>query len=278
MQIFAGGTRGSGVIADPAFFQFGGDTTCFLIEGKGGEMIVVDAGSGLRGVEARLRQQAEGAPVLMLFTHGHLDHLIGLPRFSFLYRGKRAVAVSSPLLDGRDIQEIVRPILSKPFWPVAFEDLQSNLSCLTLPQTAGEGLCVEGLRYRWCALHHPGGCWAYRFDEHATGASAVIATDVEWAETDDAERQAFRDFCTDPAPPDVLIFDGQFMPAEYPHYKLWGHSRWTDAVQVAKQVEAKRLFITHHDPDRNDAQLEKIDTEVQDAMPAASLLRQGAVV
>ena len=38
----------------------------------------------------------------------------------------------------------------------------------------------------------------------------------------------------------------------------WGHSTLAYAIQVAKTASAKRLVIFHHDPDRNDDELDAL--------------------
>jgi ribonuclease BN (tRNA processing enzyme) len=58
---------------------------------------------------------------------------------------------------------------------------------------------------------------------------------------------------------DVLIQDAQYTPAEYAPYRIgWGHSTYLDALQVARQTEAKRLILFHHDPSHSDAQIDRI--------------------
>ena len=125
------------------------------------------------------------------------------------------------------------------------------------------------VRHGWTAWHS---------EERVAGWAKVPLDERGRAEADAAEQQAFLELCADPSPPDVLVFDGQYTPDEYARYRQWGHSRWTDAVQAAERVDAGRLFITHHDPDRDDAQLEELDAEVRAAMPAACLMRQGTLV
>ena len=56
----------------------------------------------------------------------------------------------------------------------------------------------------------------------------------------------------------MLIHDSQYTPEEYPNKKGWGHSAWQDVVQVARDAQAGRLVLFHHDPARNDGMIRSI--------------------
>lgn len=73
---------------------------------------------------------------------------------------------------------------------------------------------------------------------------------------------------------DALIHEGQYTPEELPRYKGWGHSSWAQAVEVAERAGVKRLIITHHDPDHNDAFLSEIERECQARFPNSVLARE----
>lgn len=274
MKLFAGGVRGTRAVADPAFSRYGGDTTCYLFEGAGGERIIVDAGSGLRSIEARWRHDSTGACTL-LFTHYHLDHLIGLPSFAPLYQPGWTIELAAPRLGRTEPHTVVRGLLEKPLWPVQIEQLKAGLRFRTLPADGRAGRALGGLRYRWCPVHHPDGCMAYRVDEDATGASAAVVTDFEWAESSEAQRAALIDLCSTPQPVDLLLADGHYAPQNYARFRRWGHSSWSDCVELARAAGARRLRVIHHAPDRNDDHLATVESAVRDALPGSGLLKQG---
>ena len=277
MKVLLAGVRGTATAADRAHAEFGGDTTCFLIRGQDGAALVVDGGSGLRSVEAELRQPGNVKRALILMTHYHLDHLIGLPPCTLLYKRDWSIEIASPPREGRAPGDVIPRLFEQPFWPVPFAQAGSAVRFTTLPEQPAAPHSYGGLQYRWCAVHHPGGCTAYRFDEPATGRSAVIATDIEWGASSSEEQSAFERLCAEPRPPDLLIWDGQYTPAEYERHRGWGHSRWTDGVDVARRVGAAQLVIVHHTPERSDGALAAIEGKVRAAMPRAALGRQGSV-
>jgi phosphoribosyl 1,2-cyclic phosphodiesterase len=272
MNIFLGGVRGTRPVAETTFLRFGGDSTCVFVRGAGGEQVVLDAGTGLRNVEAELDPEV---PVLMLLTHYHLDHLMGLPSFPLLYRPECALAIAAPPRGGLRVSEVIGRFLTAPFWPIPLDDMPA-VRFTDLPDRPPEpAFAVGGLRIRWAPVHHRNGCHAYRIDEPATGASFVFATDVEWALSSPEEREGLRCLCAAPTPCDLLAMDGQFSHADYSKYRDWGHSRWEDVVEVASASGARRALVTHHAPDAADARLEAVERQAVAAMAGAALARQG---
>ncbi len=84
MIITCWGSRGSIPVSGKEYLKYGGDTTCLEIRAKSGEIIVVDAGTGIRRLGNKLSDEKCGR-INFLFTHAHWDHLMGFPFFKPLY-------------------------------------------------------------------------------------------------------------------------------------------------------------------------------------------------
>lgn len=278
MKFIFGGVRGTSPVAQADFLKYGGETTSVLIEGQGGEKILIDAGTGLRTLGARLTAGGVKAEALLLMTHYHLDHLMGLPSFALLYNKAWTVQFAAPRREAFEPDEVVRRVLAKPFWPIQLDKLQARLKFTTLPAAAGSVRRYHGLEIRWCAVHHPEGCHAYRVDEPATGTALVFATDVEWRGSTEAEKRDFHNLCTLPRPADLLVMDGQFNRANIAKFKGWGHSAWEDVVEVAQKAGVREVLITHHSPQNNDAQLTEVEQAARRLWSGAALARAGLEV
>ncbi len=280
MKVTFYGVRGTSPVTGSEFAGYGGETTSVLVEGEGGELIAVDAGTGLRALGRDLEKKpSDGSRPLLLMTHYHLDHLMGLPAFAPLYREGARLTIAAPLRKGREPKTVITRIFSAPLWPLQIENIPARVEFRTLAgSSAGGPLTRGGLKIRWTPLHHPGGSTAYRFDEPATGASFVFATDVEWRESSPAEREAFIKLCLEPVPGDLLAFDGQYGEEEYPRFRGWGHSTRLDAVEAARAAGAKRLLVTHHDPSSDDRTLAAVEEELARNFRSARLAREGMTV
>lgn len=274
MQITLSGVRGTAVMTNPAFREFGGDTTCFYIKGREGEEILIDFGSGLNGMRNRLSQSDK--PMLALMTHYHLDHLAGFPVFPRIYRSGSPLRIVGPSLNEMSVKDVFSEIMSAPFWPQQIDMLRSELTFEALGPYSRDGvMAYGGLEIRWCPVHHPGGCVAYRVDEPATGHSLLVATDIEWALSTKEEREDFLHLCRAPNPVGWMAFDGHFTPENYPAHVNWGHSTWQDGVAIAKEAGIQQLVMIHHAPEMDDASLRELERQMQRECSGAVLGRQG---
>ncbi len=66
---------------------------------------------------------------------------------------------------------------------------------------------------------------------------------------------------------DVLIHDAMYTPGELDRHRGWGHSSNLEAVALAVESRVKRLVLFHHRPEHDDAAM---DALVQDAQQAAA--------
>src|SRR5438046_10116036 len=74
------GTRGSIAVPGPETLRYGGNTTCVEIRADG-EVIVLDAGSGIRPLGIALDREFQAQPIRLslLLYHATTGHVQGLP-------------------------------------------------------------------------------------------------------------------------------------------------------------------------------------------------------
>jgi phosphoribosyl 1,2-cyclic phosphodiesterase len=77
VRIHLCGVRGSTPAPGREFLRYGGHTSCVALahDGAAGPALILDAGTGLRGVTALLGGQAFTGTILL--THLHWDHVQG---------------------------------------------------------------------------------------------------------------------------------------------------------------------------------------------------------
>src|ERR1700746_785042 len=76
MRVSIWGTRGSLAAPGRQTARYGGDTSCVPVDNQNGQVLVLDAGTGIRSLGAALPTTL--ARVDVLLTHLHLDHIQGL--------------------------------------------------------------------------------------------------------------------------------------------------------------------------------------------------------
>lgn len=270
------GVRGSYPTPGPNTLRYGGNTTCVEVE-VGGHTLILDAGSGIIRLGNDLLHRSEGKPLFisLLITHGHNDHLLGMPFFLPLFEERAHIDFFGPYLGGLNIEQVVTPVMSPPYFPVDIRKLPSHRTFHTIsgeeqitwcngdrrPTIIRAGVqdthaAEVSVTARLTNSHPLDGAVIYRI-EYA-GRALVFATDVEWREQFEPE------FITFVEGADVLIHDAQYTPEEYQQAKQgFGHSTIEMATEVAHAAQVGKLLLFHHEPTYDDDKLDTIEAEAQ---------------
>jgi len=246
------GTRGSMPIAGHMYDQFGGATSCVLLE-LGGQIILLDAGSGLLGASGYFSALPGGTATLLL-SHSHLDHIMGLLSFGALSREQWQFDICGPVLSGLSVRQQLTRLMSPPLWPVGPGDAFA-------PQTRYIDLKpgtfhIGPVRVTAQVGNHPGGAYLYRL-EHG-GKSVVYATDFEHTKEALSRLEPLARGC------DLLIMDAQFSDAEYQAFAMgWGHATWEAVTALSRQWGVKRTRMFHHSRKLDDDALLEREVEAR---------------
>src|SRR5690348_6310629 len=88
------GTRGSIPTPGAQTARYGGNTPCVAVEGAGGHLDILDAGTGIRALGLQLVERQNGAVnAEILLSHAHWDHIQGLPHFKPFFAPGNAVRI-----------------------------------------------------------------------------------------------------------------------------------------------------------------------------------------
>lgn len=256
------GARGSIPSPDPQNARYSGDTSCVELR-VGNQIIILDAGSGIRRLGSELAREfgARAVEATLLVSHMHWDHIQGLPFFRTAYSTSNRIQVFSAFGKGAALQQALHNQMSPLHFPVSLAHLAGLESVEELPGTRAQ---LGDVVVRTTELNHPGGCTGFRLEtrglsvvylpDHEPYCSA-IRPDVAAEESEHtmAKHLALVEFARGC---DLLILDAQYDRDEYPARIGWGHGCLDDTVQLAVEAQAQRLALFHHDPDHND---EKID-------------------
>lgn len=262
MEIRFWGTRGSIPSPGPSTLEFGGNTTCLEIVLNSGRRIVIDAGTGIRLLGEHLKTSVATVRILLLLTHNHWDHLIGLPFFFPIYREDSEIQMDGWPLAFQALKRVFDDHMGDGFFPVAFEQLKAHISFLN--KIARSPLILDDVQIDSLPLNHPQGCLGFRFQEE--DHTLVFITDNELG-LDGGYR--FPDFVKFAKGADLLIHDAQYLPEEMVIHRGWGHSTFEEAVHLALEAGVKNLLLTHHDPGRTDEQVRKIVKRAQQLVEAS---------
>jgi phosphoribosyl 1,2-cyclic phosphodiesterase len=261
MEIKFWGTRGSIPAPGPQSLEFGGNTTCVEVMLANGQRVVIDGGTGLRLLGLHLMENHIPCQFHLLLTHGHWDHLLGIPFFEPIYHESTKVIVDGWPPAFQAMTRVFDSHMGDGFFPVAFDHLKANIDYLNT--LAHNPLDLDGVLIDTMRLNHPQGGLAFRFREGKH--TMVFITDNELGAARGKRIPEFVEFVRGC---DLLIHDAQYLPEEISERRGWGHSTYEEVVALAAEAKVHNLLLTHHDPGRSDAGVEKIVTLAREMVAA----------
>jgi phosphoribosyl 1,2-cyclic phosphodiesterase len=245
------GARGSIPVSGPEYVRYGGDTTCFEIRTHDDDIIIIDAGSGLRRLGNRLLAEHRFAYTLFM-SHSHWDHILGFPFFKPIYDQRTRITMRGCTEAQGDIKKLLARAMSTPFFPVPFSELEAEFiyedDCVLSYQ-------VGPMKIWPIHLNHPNGGQGYKFVEK--NKSFVFLTDNELGHHHRGGQSPgeYREFARNA---DLLIHDAEFTPEEYQRTRGWGHSTYLQALDLAIQARVARFGLFHHNQDRDDTAIDRM--------------------
>lgn len=249
MYIRCWGSRGSIPVSGPEFNKYGGDTTCIEVRSSRGDIIIVDAGSGIRSLGYKL-QKEKTKIVHQLFTHVHYDHTIGFPFFTPAYSHDTRLSVYGLPFMNSTFKETLHGIIQPPYFPV---DLLNFPAQITFKDIGKRSFSIGPIKISTIFLNHPNGGLGFKFQEK--NSTFVFLTDNELADQRPGMLQFadFVDFC---AGADLVIHDAEFDMKEYALFKGYGHSTYPEVIDLGIAAGAKKMGLFHIHSHRTDKEMD----------------------
>jgi len=269
------GVRGTVPSPGPSTAMYGGNTPCIEVRSDG-EIIILDAGTGIRPLGLDLAKEFKGQPLncTILLTHMHWDHIQGLPLFQPLFEKGNKIRILSFEGVRRTLKETLSVQMERPYSRVRLGQLPAELLIEDLKPGRFQ---IGNIQVDTVFTSQSEICAAFRLQ--AKGRSIAYVTDMELMhrmidasgvpidllhdETEMARRldDKLARFIRGA---DILIADCQFTVEEYSQHVGEGHSCFRDVVLLAIESRVKELFLFHHDPSHDDAMISEMVEQARD--------------
>jgi len=198
-------------------------TSCILLSGLAPDAaFVLDAGTGMHHLVGR----ALPPRLHILLSHAHLDHVAGLTfLLDILHQQSTEVTLHA---DEKTLDAVRRCLFGSPLFPLRWSYPM---------QVLGEEQQIEGVQVRSCAMDHPGGSRAMRFDWGEEKSLAYV-TDTEgneryWPLISGAQ---------------VLVHERNFKNGLEDIALRSGHCTSAQAARAATASGCQTLLLTHFNP------------------------------
>lgn len=251
MDIKCWGSRGSIPVSGKEYLKYGGDTTCLEIRSDSGDIIIVDAGTGIRRL-GNLLIEEKRFEYNFIFTHAHWDHVMGFPFFKPLYFQNARLQMHRCPFHSKFVETILSKVMTPPNFPVRYSELKAEI---IYEEACPANFEIGSIQIIPIPISHPNSGSGYKFVEN--GKSFVFLTDNElgYVHPGGLQRKDYTEFCTGA---DLLFHDAEYTPNEYKETKSWGHSTFTEVLDLAFEAGVKRLGLFHLNQERSDEAMDKI--------------------
>jgi len=238
-----------------------------------GRLVILDAGSGIRGLGDHVMSQAHAGPlhVDLLLSHTHWDHIQGFPFFKPLSDPSTVVRIYGAQQERTPLSDILERQMAPSVFPVPLTAMGARIEVCEIEPGPFE---LAGFEAEAVQLRHPGTTLGFILQPQQGGGRLAYLTDNELGEAASYPVAAtwYADLVRRLHGVDTLIHDAMYAD-EFVHARTgWGHSTPMQSVRLASDAGVRRLILFHHEPEHSDAM---VDVLLEKAREAAA--RRGAL-
>ena len=239
------GVRGSYSAPFETCLKTGGNTPCVEIN-VDGHTLICDAGSGIIPLGNKLLNNEKNKDILILLTHFHWDHISGLPFFGPAFHPKYNISFFGPGESKEIIKKYIDDQMKAPYFPVGTEEWVANISYLDPKE---KNITYGPMEISYYSAYHPGITYGYKInvnnktivyipDNECLSPNKPIENPEEFSDEEitileEMTREEYRAETNTIENTDILIHDAQYTPEDYEKKKGWGHSCYTDVINMA---------------------------------------------
>lgn len=266
------GVRGSIPVPGDKTMGIGGNTSCIEIMNSQNELLIIDAGTGIRNLGNYIlgnhfKKGLTSCSVLL--THTHWDHIQGFPFFSPIYVKNFTVSVYGPTRRNETLKDILSGQMNYPYYPINISDLKANINFYDLSEKTFQ---LGGYTITPKVLNHPVKTYGYRIEykgrvvttiyDHETYRNIILEdmpmlmeemkvksqSMVEASNLVASYNQGIMNFI---GGSDLVIYDAHFTEKEYLNGKQgWGHG--PIEFVISQKPDIKHLALFHYAPEKSD--------------------------
>ena len=270
MKLRFWGVRGSIPTPGKSTVRYGGNTPSLELRLDNDELIILDAGTGIRNLGDHLIAKGESVQTYILITHPHWDHIQGFPFFKPAFISGNELTIIGGETEKMTLPKMIADQMNKIYFPIQLTDLKATIKFRAVGE---EDIVVFDAAVKTMYVNHPSFAIGYRITHN--GKSVVYISDNEpfdkqvaqamrnvekiiiekYSRSKGDPNQRIFDFIRGA---DILIHDATYTPEEYVDRVGWGHSHYLFTLKAAAEGKVKKLVLFHHDPAHTDDKIDEI--------------------
>jgi len=223
-----------------------GNTPCIQIMNDSDDIIIFDAGTGIRELGKSILPILSPEKKIHIFiSHLHWDHIQGFPFFDPIYINYCDINIYGC---HNNLENNFREQQRFEHFPVTFDKLPAKINFFQIQPD--QDVIIGDFSIKPHLVPHPGGSYSYRVEKNKQ--IFVYATDLEIKNFQENSLLKFYQFFQDA---EYLIYDSMYTVPENIVKEDWGHSSAIIGVDLALKSNVKNLVLFHHEPTYSDIKI-----------------------
>jgi len=273
MKLKFWGTRGSIPTPGKETVRYGGNTPCLEVRLNNNDLIIFDAGTGIRALGDQLMATGASVRAFIAISHPHWDHIQGFPFFKPAFISGNELTIVGPQSRHVTLRQMLAHVMDKVYFPIQLHELKASIKFVAMKE---ESTRVFGAVLSSLYVNHASLALGYRLE--AAGRSLVYISDNEPFDSEVAtsvknvDPVVVRKYAASKTDPnqrvidfakgaDILVHDATYTPEEYVNHVGWGHSHYLFCLKIAHEAGVKKLILFHHDQTHDDATMDDVLTK-----------------
>lgn len=277
MRIKFWGVRGSYPVPGISTNKFGGNTPCLEVRLDNGQLIIIDAGTGIRPLGLSLMNNGFGSGkghADILISHTHWDHIQGFPFFKPLYVNGNQFTIHARPSNHLHLKEIVSYQNKDCYLPLPFSSVKAQLDFSEIE--ADQKFKLGDAVVKTFKLNHPNIAIGYRieadrkvfayvsdtapFENVLIGEQFIPNPPTSLTEQEQrtlSDLQFKLNSVLEGV--DFMVYDSFFQVNEYLKNPHWGHSTPEHGIDLCLESGVQQFALFHHAPGNTDEILEGME-------------------
>ncbi len=249
--------------------KYGGNTPCVEVRSNDSELLILDAGSGIRELGKDLQKNYHNKFINILISHYHWDHIQGIPFFLPLYNKENNVFFWGENIENQSVESVLSYQMTSNYFPIGINELSAKISFNEVK--TNEKFKLNGMEITTFRANHSSPTITYKISEN--NKSIVYMTDnelnVKEEENEDnlssvrELNHSLIEFCRGC---DYLIHDSMYDESTMIQKKGWGHTGNKTLAAFGILAEVKNLVLFHYNPDYGDDKIDLLLEETRDVL------------
>jgi phosphoribosyl 1,2-cyclic phosphodiesterase len=255
------GTRGSIPVPGNNTLIYGGNTPCVEVRDKDNNLIILDAGSGLRELGKQISQNKIEDSIHIFISHYHWDHIQGIPFFIPLYEKGNNITFYGEGSSDKKVKEMLSHQMTSTYFPINIDKVGAKTNFVEIKTNSVYQ--IGNIKVETRRANHSSPTITFKLTEG--NKNFVYMTDNELYMKDSTQGYSQKeilnknkeliDFCSGC---DYLIHDSMYDEISVLGKKGWGHSGNITLAHFSILSKVKNLVLFHYNPDYCDEKIESL--------------------